>query len=231
MSIRQAGEDTFRKIWDDAVEKYKVESGNTIGDPINIPDDMEGLTRNVDERQKDFTAFRKKRKRIFDVLDPLVNLIKRFADTMGEGAALAPVSGYLPRISRIQTLTVRCLHSACISGETHLLCNQRTYCSTSLPSRFTFNHSRVTLVQRIVVYQAAKDVEKSYDSIIDLFESLSYMLQRYEIHLVHEPTPAIREIMVQALAHMLTILGLATKRIKNGRTREFILSSTLYQLV
>ncbi|EIM87391.1 uncharacterized protein STEHIDRAFT_139093 [Stereum hirsutum FP-91666 SS1] len=175
MSIRQAGVDTFHKIWDDAVEKYKNESGNTIGNPSNIPNDMEGLMKNVDERQKDFTAFRKKRKQIFDVLDPLVNLIKRFADTMGEGAALAP------------------------------------HASVAKPIFFAISG----------LIAAAKDVEKSYDSIIDLFESLSYMLQRYEIHLVHEPTPAIREIMVQALAHMLTILGLATKRIKNGRTLQF----------
>ncbi|EIM82435.1 uncharacterized protein STEHIDRAFT_141728 [Stereum hirsutum FP-91666 SS1] len=69
---------------------------------------------------------------------------------------------------------------------------------------------------------AAKDVEKSYDYIVDLFDNLNNMLERYKIYVSHDVPIPIRTNMVKTLAHMLVIFGNATKAIKTGRGLQFI---------
>ncbi|EIM79483.1 uncharacterized protein STEHIDRAFT_163671 [Stereum hirsutum FP-91666 SS1] len=67
---------------------------------------------------------------------------------------------------------------------------------------------------------AAKGVENSYDTIIDLFQSLQAMLERCTIYLKHEITPLVKDNMVETLSHLLVILGLATKLIKEGEDND-----------
>jgi hypothetical protein len=72
----------------------------------------------------------------------------------------------------------------------------------------------------IPVTQAVKDARASRDKLIDLFNSIERFFQRLEIYTGITPTRAMTDIIVDIMAEVLTILGIATKEVKRGRLSE-----------
>ena len=72
----------------------------------------------------------------------------------------------------------------------------------------------------IYVSQAAKDVQGSQSTVLDIFERIEMFFRRLDIYIEVEPTPEMIDMMVQMTAEVLSILGIATKEIKQGRTSE-----------
>ena len=70
------------------------------------------------------------------------------------------------------------------------------------------------------VNQATKDVGTSYNSLIDLLESIENFLSRLDIYTKIPPTAAMTDIVIKLLVEVLTILSLATKQTKQGRLSE-----------
>jgi hypothetical protein len=69
-------------------------------------------------------------------------------------------------------------------------------------------------------YQAAKDVRASQNTVLDIFERIEMFFGRLEVYTEVEPTPEMMDIMVLITVEVLSILGIATKEIKQGRTSE-----------
>jgi hypothetical protein len=65
--------------------------------------------------------------------------------------------------------------------------------------------------------KTAKDVSKSYDSLVDIFESIENFLKRFKIYTKSPPTPAMIDIITKIMAELITVLALATKQMKRGR--------------
>jgi hypothetical protein len=82
----------------------------------------------------------------------------------------------------------------------------------------------------IYVDQAVKGVTDSYDSLVDLLESIENFLRRLEIYTKITPTVAMTEIVVKILVELLSTLALATKQIKEGKSSESIFSEVIYYL-
>ena len=77
---------------------------------------------------------------------------------------------------------------------------------------------RLTFVRIIVIPpQAAIDVRASQDSLIDIFERMESFFQRLEIYTRVSPPPAMIDIIVRIMVEVLSILGMATKEMKQGR--------------
>ncbi|KAI0272344.1 hypothetical protein BC834DRAFT_1030497, partial [Gloeopeniophorella convolvens] len=73
-----------------------------------------------------------------------------------------------------------------------------------------------------LLLSASKGVSDSYDSLIDLFDTMSRFLERVTVYTRVEPIgPSMAEIIVKMMIGLLDILGLATKEIKQGRLRAF----------
>ena len=74
----------------------------------------------------------------------------------------------------------------------------------------------------VTVYfsQAAKDVRGSQKTVLDIFERIEMFFRRLEVYTGVEPTPEMMDMMVQITVEVLSILGIATKEIKQGRTSE-----------
>ncbi|KAI0260114.1 hypothetical protein BC834DRAFT_1044836 [Gloeopeniophorella convolvens] len=72
-----------------------------------------------------------------------------------------------------------------------------------------------------LLLRASKGVSESYDSLVDLFDTMSRFLERVKVYTRVKPTPSMTEIIVKMMIGMLDILGLATKEIKQGRLRAF----------
>jgi hypothetical protein len=71
------------------------------------------------------------------------------------------------------------------------------------------------------VPQAAKDVRGSQNTVLDIFERIEMFFRRLEVYTAVEPTPEMTDMMVQITVGVLSILGIATKEIKQGRTSEW----------
>ena len=59
--------------------------------------------------------------------------------------------------------------------------------------------------------------------IADLFESIRRFFIRLEIYVKLPPTEEMTEIIVDVMVHVLHILALSTKEIKQGKMSELIL--------
>jgi hypothetical protein len=70
------------------------------------------------------------------------------------------------------------------------------------------------------MYQTVKGVTDSYDTLIDLLESIEHFLSRLEIYTKIPPTHGMTEIVVKILVELLSTLALVTKQIKQGRPSE-----------
>ena len=70
------------------------------------------------------------------------------------------------------------------------------------------------------ISQAAKDVRSSQNTVLDIFQRIEMFFGRLVVYTEVEPTPEMMEMMVQITAEVLSILGIATKEIKQGRTSE-----------
>ena len=75
--------------------------------------------------------------------------------------------------------------------------------------------------------QAAKHINSSYDTIVDLLESIDHLLKRIDIYTRIPPTPAMDEIVFKIMVELLSTLALATKELKQERPSESILADIL----
>ena len=77
---------------------------------------------------------------------------------------------------------------------------------------------RWTLVRAILIpSQAAMDVRASQETLIDIFERMETFFQRLEIYTRVSPPPAMIDIIVRIMVEVLSILGIATKEMKQSR--------------
>ncbi|KAH9969645.1 hypothetical protein BC827DRAFT_20964 [Russula dissimulans] len=71
-----------------------------------------------------------------------------------------------------------------------------------------------------ILLSAIKDVDKSYDSLVGLFESFESFLRRLNIYTKIPPTTAITEVVVKILTELLSTISLAIQQVKQGRLKK-----------
>jgi hypothetical protein len=70
------------------------------------------------------------------------------------------------------------------------------------------------------VSQAVKNVRSNQNTLLDIFQRIEMFFRRLEVYTEMDPTPEMMDMMVQITVEVLSILGIATKEIKHGRTSE-----------
>ena len=68
--------------------------------------------------------------------------------------------------------------------------------------------------------QTVKEVHKSYDALLQLFDSIGNFVQRLDIYTKMSPTTVMTKILVKIVVELLSTLALATKQIKQGPLSE-----------
>lgn len=58
---------------------------------------------------------------------------------------------------------------------------------------------------------------ESYDTLVDILESIEHFMHRVKIYQDIQPTPLMTEILVKIMVELLDVLALATKQISQGR--------------
>jgi hypothetical protein len=72
-------------------------------------------------------------------------------------------------------------------------------------------------------FQAAKDAQASQDTFVDIFERFETFFRRLEIYTedqAEDPPTEMIDIITQTMVEVLSILGIATKEIKQSRMSE-----------
>jgi hypothetical protein len=70
------------------------------------------------------------------------------------------------------------------------------------------------------LHQAIKDINTSYDALVDLFESFESFLRRLDIYTKIPSTTAMTEVIVKILIELLSTISLAVQQAKQGRLSE-----------
>ncbi|KAH9178001.1 hypothetical protein EDB89DRAFT_1819122, partial [Lactarius sanguifluus] len=73
-----------------------------------------------------------------------------------------------------------------------------------------------------ILLQAVKDVRASQDALVDLFSRMEYFFMRLEKYIDVRPTAAMTDIIVKIMVEVISILGIVTKEIKQGRTMRYL---------
>jgi hypothetical protein len=79
--------------------------------------------------------------------------------------------------------------------------------------------------------QAASGVSSSYDALEDLFQCVQNFLQRLHVYTQIPFPPAMTNIVVKIMVQVLSVLGLATKQIKQGRFSAYALLQHMSRVV
>jgi hypothetical protein len=72
------------------------------------------------------------------------------------------------------------------------------------------------------IFQTAKSVQASQDTLVDIFERIDMFFRRLEIYTEVPPTTEMMDIIIQIMVEVLSILGIATKEIKQGRLSKYL---------
>jgi hypothetical protein len=73
------------------------------------------------------------------------------------------------------------------------------------------------------ISQAAKDAPASQDALIDILKRIEMFFRRLEVYTEVSPTAEMTDIIIQIMVEVISILGITTKEIKQGRMSEYLL--------
>ncbi|KAI0266326.1 hypothetical protein BGY98DRAFT_479875 [Russula aff. rugulosa BPL654] len=73
-----------------------------------------------------------------------------------------------------------------------------------------------------VLLSAAMDVRASQDTLIEIFERMETFFQRLDIYTRVSPPPEMIDIIVRIMVEVISILGMATKEMKQGRMKKYL---------
>ncbi len=203
----------FISIFEAASKEYKKLTGQDLNthpfsvefDICDSPDAVLSIFR---KQAEILGETRKGDEKLIKWLDPMVHILFTFSAALGEGVGL--VSS--PRIHSLHTTAdifsdiftrksdFRWRWGASYSGYLPILS-----CSTSGNSP---------------IFQTAKDVMASYDSLASLFERMQGFLQRLEIYSGTPLTPAMMGVLGKIMAEVLSIFALVTKEMKQRQFSE-----------
>ena len=79
------------------------------------------------------------------------------------------------------------------------------------------------LTPTYMIYQAAKDARARQDILIDIFDRIEMFFRRLEIYTELPSTMDMMDTIIQVMAEVLSILGIATKEIRHGRMSKYFL--------
>jgi hypothetical protein len=73
--------------------------------------------------------------------------------------------------------------------------------------------------------QAAEDVRAIQDTLLDIFERIEMSFRRLEMYTEVSLTTEMMDVIIEIMVEVLSILGIATKEIKQGRTSEYFINA------
>jgi len=101
-----------------------------------------------------------------------------------------------------------------LSGKSYLCRSRRPPFGTYLPQYLCVGHRNADIPQ------AVKGVQESQGALVDIFERIESFFRRLEIYIQVSATTEMKDVIIQIMAEVLCVIGVATKEIKESRTSE-----------
>ncbi|KAF8470952.1 hypothetical protein DFH94DRAFT_847480 [Russula ochroleuca] len=172
-----ASSSKFQLIIDNALEAYKKRTKNDLLAHPLAPQlqacDSPGAILAVLQQQVQGLDQSRSDGRWTKWLDPTVNVLFAFSETLGAGVGLV------------------------------------------------FSPASVVFAGISVLLSAAKDVRASQDTLMDIFERIESFFRRLEIYTEVPQTTEMTNTIILIMVEVLSILGVATKEIRQGRMKKF----------
>jgi hypothetical protein len=142
-------------------------------------------------------------------LDPTINVLFTFSATAGAGVGMV-----CPRTGAYRGSSFSFFYlSGILARECHFCRNWRSpFCV----------YPQLLAVGRCntYIYQAAKDVRASQDTLVDIFQHIESFFRRLEMYTEVRPTTDMVDLFVEIMVEVISILGIATEEIRKGRLSE-----------
>jgi hypothetical protein len=210
--MSQPSSSPFESIFNAALEDYAKRSGTRLNEhhplvkQLKNCNSVDSVSSVIQEHARRFREFRGEDGKLMKSLKGVVQVMYTLSTSavLGEGISIVCPKSFISILVPKEHL----IAIATFKGSTGCFWNL-AWCESLSPFHTHLSDSGV--------YQAVKDVSASYDSLIDLFESINRFLCRLEIYTNIPLTTAMTVIVVEKLAEVLSVLALATKQIKQGR--------------
>jgi hypothetical protein len=95
------------------------------------------------------------------------------------------------------------------------LCRVRHPSFSEYPYQLPVGHCNTYLSQTV------KDIRASKDALVDIFESIEMFFRRVEVYTEAQRTSEMMNMIIQIMVEVLSILGIATKEIKQSRLSKY----------
>ncbi|KAH9055872.1 hypothetical protein EDB83DRAFT_1091506 [Lactarius deliciosus] len=169
----------FGKIFGAALEAYRKQTKKDIAShplatQLQSCDSPSAILAILRAQVQAFDQSQRADERLTRWLDPTVNVLYAFSDTLGAGAGLA------------------------------------------------FPPAKTIFAGIGVLLQAVKDVRATQNTLVDLFGRMEYFFKRLERYIDVRPTAAMTDIIVKIMVEVISILGMVTKEIRQGRTKKYL---------
>jgi hypothetical protein len=164
------------------------------------------------EQSRAFDEFRNRDHRLIGWLKPNVNCLYTISTNSAFRAGVSHVSSPFPRLlfyySRTSSFTLGispCEYSSVWNW---------------LPPFCTCPSHTFQLPSNDNVWQAAKYVRSSYNSLVDIFECIENFTRRLKIYTDIRPTPAMTETIIKIMAELFSVVTLTTGEMYQGKWSE-----------
>jgi len=209
-----ASSSNFQLIFNNALKAYEKQTkkdllAHPLAAELQACDSPTSILAVLQHQVQDLNQSRTSNERLTKWLDPTVNVLYAFSETLGEGVSLVCL-GMRARL--------RCVSHPYFAG---FFTSESDLC-WSRCSPFGVYSSEYPYATQINIYdpQATRDVRASQDTLVDIFERIENFFRRLENYTEIPPTPEMMDIIGKILVEVLSILAIATKEIKQGRTSE-----------
>jgi hypothetical protein len=140
-------------------------------------------------------------------LDPTINVLLTFSQTAGTVGLVCPRTSAYPRSA----------HSYLLVG---VLTRDGSLCRNRRPPFSAYSSFLGVGHSNIYGSQAAKDVCASHETLLDIFGRIEMFFRRLEMYTEVPLTTEMTDVIIEIMAEVLSIVGIATKDIKQGRTSK-----------
>ena len=89
------------------------------------------------------------------------------------------------------------------------------------------NSAWAIVTHALCIPQAAKDLRASQDTLVDIFDRIEMFFRRLEIYTQLESSAEMMNMIIQIMAELISVLGIATKEIKRGRISRYLLHESV----